>query len=85
MELPRVAEQKSEAVMALCIEGNDIPGIAEYKPRLLGRCQGSATAERGARSAVLTPAGPRLLSGYPGMSSTSPRSFFGTLFGALLQ
>jgi hypothetical protein len=64
---------------------NEIPGIAEYEPRLLGRCQGSTTAERGARSAALTLAGPRLLSGYPRMSSTSPRSFIGTLFGALLK
>jgi len=44
----------------------DIPGIAEYEPRLLGRCQGSATAERGARSAALTPTGSRLRCCNPG-------------------
>jgi hypothetical protein len=42
------------------------PGYWNDKPRLGGRCQGSSTAERGARSAALTPAGPRLRCHNPG-------------------
>jgi hypothetical protein len=42
------------------------PGWMDDEPRLGGRCQGSTTAERGARSAALTQAGPRLRCCYPG-------------------
>jgi hypothetical protein len=51
--------------------GDDIPGIAESKAEAQGPGSRLFDRESGAPGAALMPAGPRLLSGYPGMSFKS--------------